>query len=285
MEVVSDYREIVTSSQIDMVAVVTPVSTHFQLAKEALENGKHVFVEKPFTASAAQAEELVNLAEKKGRKIMVDHTFIFTGAVRKMKELIDGGSLGELYYYDSIRVNLGLFQKDVNVIWDLAPHDFSIMDFLIDEKPVAVSSCGKAHVNGKEDIAFITAYFNNNIIAHFNVNWLSPVKIRMTLVGGEKQMLVWNDSVCDEKLRVYDKGVDVKNKESIYDTLVSYRSGDMWSPKVDQTEALKKEVEYFIECINNDVTPVNDGKAGLRVVEMLEGCDNSLRNNGRMIYL
>ena len=285
LEVLSDYREIITSPQIDMVAVVTPVSTHFQLAKEALENGKHVFVEKPFTASVAQAEELVNLAEKKGRKIMVDHTFIFTGAVRKMKELIDGGSLGELYYYDSIRVNLGLFQKDVNVIWDLAPHDFSIMDFLIDEKPVAVSSCGKAHVNGKEDIAYVTAYFNNNIVAHFNVNWLSPVKIRMTLVGGEKQMLVWNDSVADEKLRVYDKGIDIKNKESIYDTLVSYRSGDMWSPKVDQTEALKKEVEYFIECINNDVDPVNDGKAGLRVVEMLEGCDNSLRKNGRMIYL
>ncbi len=285
MEVYSDYREVVRSAQIDMVAVVTPVSTHFQLAKEALENGKHVFVEKPFTASVAQAEEIVNLAEKKGRKIMVDHTFIFTGAVRKMKELIDGGSLGELYYYDSIRVNLGLFQKDINVIWDLAPHDFSIMDFLIDEKPVAVASCGKAHVNGKEDIAFVTAYFNNNIVAHFNVNWLSPVKIRMTLVGGEKQMMVWNDSVADEKLRVYDKGIELHNRESMYETLVSYRSGDMWSPKVDQTEALKKEVEYFLECIYNDATPVNDGHAGLRVVELLEGCDNSLKKNGRMIYL
>jgi predicted dehydrogenase len=285
VEVISDYREIVKSPEIELVAVVTPVSSHFQLAKEALENGKHVFVEKPFTASVAQAEELVNLAEKKGRKIMVDHTFIFTGAVRKMKELIDGGSLGELYYYDSIRVNLGLFQKDVNVIWDLAPHDFSIMDFLIDEKPVAVSSCGKAHVNGKEDIAFVTAYFNNNIVAHFNVNWLSPVKIRMTLVGGEKQMLVWNDSVADEKLRVYDKGIEITNRESIYNTLVNYRSGDMWSPKVDQTEALKKEVEYFIECIYNNVTPANDGQAGLRVVELLEGCDNSLRKNGRMVYL
>ena len=285
IEVTSDYQEIVKSPEIELVAVVTPVSSHYQLAKEALENGKHVFVEKPFTASVAQAEELVNLAEKKNRKIMVDHTFIFTGAVRKMKELIDGGSLGELYYYDSIRVNLGLFQKDVNVIWDLAPHDFSIMDFLIDEKPVAVSSCGKAHVNGKEDIAFVTAYFNNNIVAHFNVNWLSPVKIRMTLVGGEKQMLVWNDSVADEKLRVYDKGIEITNRESMYNTLVNYRSGDMWSPKVDQTEALKKEAEYFIECIYNDVNPVNDGQAGLRVVELLEGCDNSLKKNGRMIYL
>jgi predicted dehydrogenase len=285
IEVTSDYSDIVKSPYIDIVAVVTPVSTHFHLAKEALENGKHVFVEKPFTNSVADAEKLINLAEKKGRKIMVDHTFIFTGAVRKMKELIAEGSLGQLYYYDSIRVNLGLFQKDVNVIWDLAPHDFSIMDFLIDEKPVAVSSCGKGHVNGKEDIAFVTAYFSNNMIAHFNVNWLSPVKVRMTLVGGEKRMLVWNDAVADEKLRVYDKGVEVKNTENIYDLLVSYRSGDMWSPKVDQTEALKKEAEYFIECIYNDVTPVNDGRAGLRVVKMLEACDNSIRQEGRMISL
>ncbi len=285
VDVVSDYRGIVNSPHIDVVAVVTPVSTHFQLAKEALANNKHIFVEKPFTASVAQAEELINLAEKKNRKIMVDHTFIFTGAVQKMKELIEGETLGELYYYDSIRVNLGLFQKDVNVVWDLAPHDFSIMDYLIPEKPVAVASCGKSHVNGKEDIAFVTAYFNNNMVAHFNVNWLSPVKVRMTLVGGEKRMLVWNDSVADEKLRVYDKGIDVKNKESIYNLLVSYRSGDMWSPKVDQVEALKKEAEYFVECIYNDVTPVNDGQAGLRVVEMLEGCDNSLKKNGRMIYL
>lgn len=283
--IVSDYRDVVCSPDLDMVAVVTPVSTHYQLAKEALENGKHIFVEKPFTASVAQAEELVTLADKKNLKIMVDHTFIFTGAVRKMKELIDGGSLGQLYYYDSIRVNLGLFQRDINVIWDLAPHDFSIMDFLIDEKPAAISSCGKGHVNGKEDIAFVTAYFNNNMIAHFNVNWLSPVKVRMTLVGGEKRMLVWNDSVPDEKLRVYDKGIEVKNTENIYDLLVSYRSGDMWSPKVDQTEALKRETEYFVECIHNNTTPVNDGRAGLRIVEMLEGCDISLKQDGRMIYL
>jgi predicted dehydrogenase len=285
IEVIGDYRELVRSPQVDMVAVVTPVSTHFQIAKEALENGKHIFVEKPFTASVAQAEELISLAEKKNLKVMVDHTFIFTGAVQKMKELITEETLGELYYYDSIRVNLGLFQKDINVVWDLAPHDFSIMDYLIKQRPVAVSSCGKAHVNGKEDIAFITAYFNNNLIAHFNVNWLSPVKVRMTLVGGEKRMVVWNDSAADEKLRVYDKGIEVKNKESIYDLLVSYRSGDMWSPKVDQTEALKREAEYFIECINNDIRPINDGHAGLRIVEMLEGCDNSMRKNGRMIYI
>ena len=285
LDVVSDYRDIVNSPHIDVVAVVTPVSTHFQLAKEALANNKHIFVEKPFTASVAQAEELINLAEKKNRKIMVDHTFIFTGAVQKMKELIEAETLGELYYYDSIRVNLGLFQKDVNVVWDLAPHDFSIMDYLIAEKPIAVAATGKAHVNGKEDIAFVTAYFNNNMVAHFNVNWLSPVKVRMTLLGGEKRMVVWNDSVADEKLRIYDKGIEVKNTESLYNLLVSYRSGDMWSPRVDQVEALKKEAEYFIECIYNDAAPVNDGQAGLRVIKMLEGCDSSLKNDGRMIYL
>jgi predicted dehydrogenase len=280
-----DCSEIVNHPDVEAVAVVTPVSTHHELAKKALLNGKHIFVEKPFTATVAQAEDLVNLAEKKNLKIMVDHTFIFTGAVRKMKELIEGETLGELYYYDSIRVNLGLFQKDINVVWDLAPHDFSIMDYLITEKPTAVSACGKAHVNGKEDIAFVTAYFTNNMVAHFNVNWLSPVKVRLTLVGGEKRMLVWNDAVADEKLRVYDKGIEVKNTESMYNLLVSYRSGDMWAPKVDQTEALKMEAEYFVDCIFNDITPANDGHAGLRVVDMLEACDNSLRKNGKMVYL
>ncbi len=284
-EVTSDCQDIIKSRDIEAVAVVTQVSTHFQLAKGALENGKHVFIEKPFTSSVAQAEELIHIAEKKNLKIMVDHTFIFTGAVRKMKELIEGGTLGNIYYYDSIRVNLGIFQNDINVIWDLAPHDFSIMDYLIEEKPVAVSSCGKSHVNGKEDIAFITVYFNNNMVAHFNVNWLSPVKVRLTLLGGEKRMLVWNDAMADEKLRVYDKGIEVNNTEGIYDLLVSYRSGDMWAPKVDQTEALKLASDYFVDCIFNDIDPINDGTAGLRVVELLEACDSSLRKNGRMVYL
>jgi predicted dehydrogenase len=285
IEVTPDYRDIVNSPDIDAVAVVTPVSTHFQLAREALAGGKHIFVEKPFTATVAQAEELINLAEKKNLKIMVDHTFIFTGAVRKMKELIKGGTLGKLYYYDSIRVNLGLIQKDVNVIWDLAPHDFSILDYLIDEKPVALSSCGKSHVNGHEDIAFITVHFSDDMVAHFNVNWLSPVKVRMTLVGGEKRMLLWNDSVADEKLRVYDKGIEINNQESLYDLLVSYRHGDMWSPKVDQAEALNKEAAYFVECIYSDTKPVNDGAAGLRIVKMLNACDSSMKRKGRMVYL
>ncbi len=281
----TDYEDIISSGDVDAVAIITPVSSHFDLAKKALQNGKHIFVEKPFTATASQAEELIDLAEKKGLTIMVDHTFIFTGAVRKMKQLIAEGLLGAIYYYDSIRVNLGLFQHDVNVIWDLAPHDFSIMDYLISEKPIALTANGKAHVNSKEDIAFVTAHFANNIVAHFNVNWLSPVKVRLTLLGGEKKMLVWNDSVADEKLRVYDKGIDVKSRDGIYDLLVSYRSGDMWAPKIEQAEALKREADYFVHCICNRETPINDGHAGLRVVKMLEACDESLIRNGGIVYL
>ena len=283
--VTKDWREIISSPEIDIVAVITPVSTHFELAKKALQNGKHVFVEKPFTATAAQAEELIELAEKKGLKIMVDHTFIFTGAVRKMKQLIDDNELGDLYYYDSIRVNLGLFQTDVNVIWDLAPHDFAIMDYLIHEKPAAIIACGKAHVNGKEDTAYLTVYFTSSMIAHFNVNWLSPLKVRTTLIGGEKKMLVWNDLEADEKIKVYDKGIDVKTQEGVYNLLVSYRSGDMWAPKVPQIEALKLQTEYFVNCILNDETPINDGHAGLRVVKILEACNESLKKHGEMIHL
>lgn len=280
-----DSMDIITSPDIDIVTVITPVSTHFELAKEALLNGKHVFVEKPFTATAAQAEGLIEIAEKKGLKIMVDHTFLFTSAVKKIKQIIEDDVLGDLYYYDSTRVNLGLFQHDVNVIWDLSPHDFSIMDFLIEERPVAVAANGRAHINSREDIAYIMAYFPNNIIAHFNVNWLSPVKLRTTLIGGEKKMLVWNDVDADEKIKVYDRGVETTTKEGIYDLLVNYRSGDMWAPKVDQNEALRIETEYFLDCIRKNETPFNDGKAGLRVVKMLEACDESLKNNGRMVYI
>ena len=206
--------------------------THFDLAKKALQNGKHVFVEKPFTSTVAQAEELVELADKKNLKIMVDHTFLFTGAVRRIKEFIEEGALGKLYYYDSMRVNLGLFQHDVNVVWDLAPHDFAIMDYVIPEKPLALSATGEVHYNGFEDVAYVTVYCENNVIAHFNVNWLSPVKVRNTLIGGDKKMLVWNDLEADEKLKIYDKGVDVKTRENVYDLLVSYRSGDAWVPRV-----------------------------------------------------
>jgi predicted dehydrogenase len=283
--VTNDCPDIISSPDIDAVAVITPVSTHFELAKKALQNGKHIFVEKPFTSTVSQAGELIELAERKNLKIMVDHTFIFTGAVRKIKQLIDDKILGELYYYDSIRVNLGIFQNDVNVIWDLAPHDFAIMDFLIKERPAAILASGKAHINGLEDTAYITVHFNNNMIAHFNVNWLSPVKVRSTLIGGEKKMLVWNDTEADEKIKIYDKGVEVRNVEGVYNLLVSYRSGDMHAPRVEQTEALKLEAEYFVHCVRNNETPINDGHAGLRVVKMLEACSESLKDNGKMVTL
>ena len=281
----SDHNELVTSPDVDAIAVITPVWTHFEVAKAALQNGKHVFVEKPFTSSVAQAEELINLAEQKNLKIMVDHTFLFTGAVRKIRKLLDEGVLGKLYYYDSTRVNLGLFQHDCNVIWDLAPHDLSIMNHLLADDAEAVSATGQTHLNGHEDIAFITAYFPEKMIAHINVNWLSPVKVRTTLIGGEKKMLVWNDLEADEKLKIYDKGVDVKNQEGLYNLLVSYRSGDMWSPQVEQVEALKLELSYFADCILNDEQPFNDGLAGLKVVRMLEAANESVAKRGELVYL
>jgi predicted dehydrogenase len=285
VRVSADSADVIASPDIDAIAVVTPVWTHYELAKAALENGKHVFVEKPFTSNAAQAEELINLAARKNLKIMVDHTFLFTGAVRKIGQLLDEGTLGNIYYYDSTRVNLGLFQHDINVIWDLATHDLSIIDHLIKEAPEAISATGQSHLNGHEDIAFITIYFPNKVIAHINVNWISPVKIRTTLIGGEKKMLVWNDLEADEKLKIYDKGVDVKSQEGMYNLLVSYRSGDMWAPQVEQIEALKIELNYFIDCIRDNTTPFNDGSAGLKVVRMLEAANESLAKRGELVYL
>jgi len=284
-KVTSDDDQLLQSVDIDAVAIVTPVSTHYRLAKKALENGKHIFVEKPFTSNSGQAMELIELAERKRLKIMVDHTFLFTGAVRRIKELIADRELGDIYYYDSTRVNLGLFQHDVNVVWDLAPHDFSIMCYLIDEKPTAIAAWGRSHVNGLEDVAYITVNFGTNKIAHFSVNWLSPVKVRRTLIGGERKMLVWNDLNADEKLKVYDKGVNVRNKEGIYELLVSYRSGDMWAPKVEATEALKLETQQFIDIVGNGQSTVSDGLIGLEVVRMLEACDESLKNDGKMIKM
>jgi len=285
VRVTDNAAELMTSPEIDAIAVVTPVWTHYELAKAALENGKHIFVEKPFTSNRAQAEELIELAARKNLKIMVDHTFLFTGAVQKIKQLLEEGSLGRLYYYDSTRVNLGLFQHDVNVIWDLAPHDLSIMDHLIQETPEAVSATGQTHLNGHEDIAFITLYFPDNVIAHVNVNWLSPVKVRTTLIGGEKKMLVWNDLEADEKVKIYDKGVHVTSQEGLYNLLVNYRSGDMWAPQIEQVEALHRELAYFVDCIAGDKVPVNDGQAGLRVVKMLEAATESLRQRGSLVYL
>ncbi|HZT74697.1 MAG TPA: Gfo/Idh/MocA family oxidoreductase [Terriglobales bacterium] len=280
-----DPAELIASPDVDAVAVITPVWSHFELAKAALEAGKHVFVEKPFTSTVAQAEQLIELAARRNLRIMVDHTFLFTGAVRKIRELIDEGTLGKLFYYDSTRVNLGLFQHDVNVLWDLAPHDLSIMSHLIAAKAQAVVATGEQHLNGHADVAYMTVYFPGNVIAHINVNWLSPVKVRTTLIGGEKKMVVWNDLEADEKIKVYDKGVQVANGQGLYELLVSYRSGDMWAPKVEQNEALSTELSYFLDCIEGGKNPHNDGGAGLEVVRMLEAADRSLSERGRLVEL
>ncbi len=284
-KVTADSREVLESPDIDAVAVVTPVWTHYELAKAALENGKHVFVEKPFTATVAQAEELIELAARKNLQIMVDHTFLFTGAVMKIRQLVDEGILGNLFYYDSMRVNLGLFQHDINVIWDLAPHDLSIMDYVIQKAPEAMVATGEKHLNNHVDVAFLTIYFPDNVVAHINVNWLSPVKVRTTLIGGEKKMVVWNDLEADEKIKIYDKGVSVKNGEGMYNLLVSYRSGDMWAPRVQQTEALKAEISHFMECIASGRPALNDGHAGLRVVRLLEAAEQSLKARGKLVEI
>ena len=280
IRIMDDAAEVISSPDIDAVAIITPVWTHFELAKAALENGKHAFVEKPFTSTTTQGEELIDLAADNNLRLMVDHTFLFTAAVKKIKQFLQDGTLGKLYYYDSTRVNLGLFQHDVNVIWDLAPHDLSIVDYLIGQSPEEIVATGQTHLNGFEDVAFITLYFPDEVIAHINVNWLSPVKVRTTLIGGAKKMLVWNDLEADEKLKIYDKGVQITSREGLYNLLVNYRSGDMWAPKLEQVEALRQELSYFVDCIMQGQTPFNDGVAGLRVVRMLEAANKSLRQRG-----
>jgi predicted dehydrogenase len=281
----NDITEALESPQIDAVFIVTPVWSHFDFARRALENGKHVWVEKPFTANSSQAETLIELADRCKLTIMVDHTFLFTGAVRKIRELIDDKTLGPLYYYDSTRVNLGMFQHDVNVVWDLAPHDLAILDYLVSDRPEAVVATGQNHLNGLEDMAYITIYYSGKLIAHVSVNWLSPVKVRTTLLGGEKKMLVWNDIEADEKLRVYDKGVKINGQTSVYELLVSYRSGDMWAPKVEASEALRTETSYFAKCVSEGIRPINDGVSGRRVVQLLEAANESLKNRGRLVTL
>ena len=287
IELTDQVEEVVFDKNIDLIAIVTPVFSHFELAKKSLENGKHVFVEKPFTYTSDQAKQLIDLALKKNLIIMVDHTFLFTNSVLKIKELIVNNQLGNLLYYDSVRINLGLFQHDVNVIWDLAPHDIAILNYLIDDlEPLSVNAIGSQHFGTQqEDVAYLHIKFNNNFIANFHVNWLSPAKIRQTIIAGDQKMLLWNDLLSDEKIKVYDKGVDVKNKKGVYDLLVSYRSGDIWSPKLKNVEALKMETEYLVKCISNNETPLNDGVSGLKVVEILEASEKSIKNAGKEIIL
>lgn len=283
----TDYRELINNPKIDAVAICTPVFTHYEIAKKALEAGKHVMIEKPMTSTSAQAEELINLAEQKKLTILVDHTFLFTGAVRKIKQLVEGGDIGDLYYFDSVRVNLGLFQHDINVIWDLAPHDISIMDFVINQPAQAVTANGADHVgNGLEDVAYLTVYYPDNIIAHIHVNWLSPVKIRQTLIGGSRQMIVWDDNSPSEKIKIYDKGIEViQTQDQIYNTLIQYRTGDMTCPKIEPIEALALEVNHFTDCIEQQQRPISDGYLGHRVVQILEASEKSIKNKEKTVRL
>lgn len=285
IDAVLDYRDLLKNPEVDAVAISTPVSTHFQLAMEALQAGKHVLVEKPMTASSDQAMRLIDEAARRNLVLMVDHTFVYTGAVRKIRDLITSGAIGDVYYYDSTRVNLGLFQHDVNVIWDLAVHDLSIMDYILPEVPLEVSATGIGHVTGAgEDTAYVSLFYSGSIIAHLNVNWLSPVKIRRTLIGGTKSMIVYDDIETSEKIKIYDKGVVVRNgPESLYKMLVSYRSGDMSAPRLDMTEALNVEAQHFAECIRNGTTPITDGHAGLRVVNVLEAATQSIKQRGKSV--
>ncbi|ETX05829.1 Gfo/Idh/MocA family protein [Candidatus Entotheonella palauensis] len=286
LEMYADCQNLLRSANLDAVAIITPSETHYDLARTCLQHGKHIFIEKPFVATEAQADELINLATQKNLTIMIDHTFLFSSPVRKIKELIDDDVLGTLYYFDSMRVNLGPFRHDANVVWDLAPHDFSIIDYLIEDKPVALSACGKSLFgNGIEDVGYITLYFHSNVIAHINLNWLSPIKVRTTYIGGAKKMLVWDDLNPNECIKIYDKGVVVENRNGHCNHLVSAHSGDMWSPKVDQQEALRLEVDHFVDCLLRDTVPISDGHTGLRVVKLLEAANASLKTGGKLMYL
>lgn len=279
--------DMINDPEIDAVVIATPVSSHFELALAALQAGKHVLVEKPLAATSDQARKLVDEAAARKLVLMVDHTFVYTDAVRKIREMIAAGELGQIYYYDAVRVNLGLFQHDVNVIWDLAIHDLSIMDYVLPEKPIAVSATGISHIPGQpENVAFITLFFASSQIAHVHVNWLTPVKVRHTLIGGSEKMILYDDLEPSEKLKVYDKGIRVTpGPEDVYRMLVSYRLGDMWAPRLDNTEALQTEALHFVDCIEQGRQPETDGVAGLRMVNMIEAADTSLRDRGRLIEI
>ncbi|BAZ47955.1 oxidoreductase domain protein [Nostoc sp. NIES-4103] len=287
LQVTTDSQDIFKDPKIDAVVIATPVSTHYDLALAALQAGKHVLVEKPMTTSSEQAKRLIEEAEKRNLVLMVDHTFVYTGAVRKMHELITSNRLGDIYYYDSVRVNLGLFQHDVNVIWDLAVHDLSIMNYLLPSQPYAVSATGISHVPGEpENIAYLTLFFESNLIAHIHVNWLAPVKVRRTLIGGSQKMIVYDDLEPSEKVKIYDKGITVNgNSESVYQMLIGYRTGDMWSPQLDMTEALRTEGLHFINCIEQGSRPITDGEAGLRIVRILEAATESMKQRGQLVEL
>jgi predicted dehydrogenase len=280
LELMSDAEELLARDDIDAVAIVTPIETHFDFAKKALESGKHVFIEKPLAATVEQAEGLIEVARRTDRLLMVDHTFVYTGAVRMIRELIAGGDLGQLYYFDSVRVNLGQFQDDVNVLWDLGPHDLSIMLNVLPSRPVAVSAVGTSPVStegwGHESVAYVSVWLEDGMLAHLHLNWLSPVKVRRTLIGGSRRMVVYDALDPDNQIKVFDKGVDLASSEAVRRALVDYRTGDMVAPKVDQTEALEIACAHFVDCIRT---------GSLDVVRLLEAAQRSMGEKGRVVDL
>jgi predicted dehydrogenase len=288
VRVTADPQDLFADSHIHAVAIATPVSTHFELALKALRAGKHVLITKPLASTSEQVCRLLDEAERRNLVLMVDHTFVYTGAVRRIQELVASHSLGRIYYYDSVRVNLGLFQSDVNVLWDLAVHDLSILDYVLPYQPYAVAATGMSHLAGQpENIAYLTLFFEKQLIAHIHVNWLSPVKVRRTLLGGSRRMIVYDDLEPSEKVKVYDKGasVDGDGRENVYQMMVAYRTGDMWAPHLDTTEALKTETRHFLSCIQDCAPVITDGQSGLRVVRILEAATQSLLQNGRLVEL
>jgi predicted dehydrogenase len=283
---VKDADDIINDTEIDAVIIATSVFSHFPLAKKALNAGKHVLIEKPMTASVAEAEELIELATKKGLTLMVDHTFLYTGAVAKMKELIDSKEIGTPRYFDSSRINLGLFQPDVNVIWDLAPHDLSILTYLVDQQPVSINATGISHTNnGIENIAYMTVNYESDFIAHFNVSWTSPVKVRQTLIGGDKKMIVYNDLEPTEKIRVYDTGYNHKTQQDETRIMVDYRTGDIFIPKVELQEALSNMANDFVQSIITKREPKASSKLGMKVVEILEASQKSIKSYGKEVKI
>ena len=288
VEQITDLGRLLAREDIDAVAIATPVSTHYPIASQALKAGKHVWVEKPMADTVSAARELVELAAASNLVLMVDHTFVYTSAVRKIKDLLHEGTLGRILYYDSVRVNLGLFQHDVNVLWDLAVHDLAILDYLLGAAPVGVSVHAMSHLAGQhEDIAYLTCQYPEGIMAHLHLNWLSPLKIRRTIIGGDLKMLVYDDLEPSEKVKIYDRGAHLRvaSAEEIRKVNVDYRMGDMWAPHLPQSEALGVAARHFVECIQSGARPLSDGEAGLRVVRVLETADRSLRQNGAMVAI
>lgn len=284
VRLLGDWRDLVADTAVDAVIVATPVDTHFEIALAALRAGKHVLVEKPMADTPARAAALVDEAGRRGRVLMVDHTFVYTPAIQAIRAMVEAGEVGEVFYYDSTRINLGLFQRDVNVIWDLAVHDFAIMDHLLDSEPVAISAGAAAFLpSSPEAMAHLTVYYAGGAMAHLNVNWLSPVKIRQTLIGGSRRMVIYDDMQTSEKVKVYDRGASME--AGAYERRVSYRVGDMWAPALSSQEALLTEMQEFVRCIDTGARPLTDGESGLRVVKLLAAASRSVQLRGQPIDL